>query len=435
MNKPVSLSKTVIPRDQHVVSRKLISPNALKVISRLNSSGYDAFLVGGGVRDILLGGHPKDFDIATNAHPEQVHALFRNSRLIGRRFKLVHILFGREIIEVATFRGGAPEESKHQQQSDQGMLIRDNVYGTLEDDALRRDFTVNALYYSPRDFAVYDFLGAMDDIRKQNLRLIGAPETRYREDPVRMLRALRFKAKLGFSIEQKAEQAIRDHAELIENVAAARLFDEMVKLFVSGAGTEIFEDLVSFGLFDYLFPAVAYTLQNDQMKSFYRGFIIAGLKNTDTRVKADKPVTPAFLYAVLLWPEVERFWHQHMNEGIPEFPALQQAGQKAIQEQLAFISIPKRFSLMMKEIWEFQIRLKKTRGRSPQQLVQHKRFRAAYDFLLLRELAGQDLDGLGDWWTEFQKKHPAPPPSERHQNDPDNKPKRSRRPRNRKPRN
>jgi poly(A) polymerase len=396
----------IIPRAQHNVSRSQISPSALKVIHRLNSKGYEAYLVGGGVRDILLGQSPKDFDIATNAHPEQVHDLFKNSRLIGRRFKLVHILFGREMIEVATFRGQADLEDE--KQSEHGMLLRDNAYGTMEEDAVRRDFTVNALYYSPKDFCVYDYLHSMDDIESQQLRLIGDPKTRYREDPVRMLRALRFSAKLNFKMSPETQAPINELAPLLKNIAPARLFDEVLKLFLSGHAKTIFQTLLDYQLFDSLFPKVAHTLRSHNNADFYTKIIEAGLSNTDKRIQVEKPVTPAFLYATILWPEVDRIWKQLIAEGIGEFPALQQAGQIALQEQIKYISIPKRFSLMMKEIWEYQIRLNKIQGRRPLQLIEQPRFRAAYDFLLLREQAGEDLDGLGQWWTDFQVKNPAP---------------------------
>ncbi|MFT6122220.1 MAG: poly(A) polymerase [Oleiphilaceae bacterium] len=404
------LNPNIIPRDQHCVSRNLISPSALKVMHRLHSKGYEAFLVGGGVRDILLGKQPKDFDISTNAHPEQVHALFKNSRLIGRRFKLVHILFGREMIEVATFRGKSDEQSKKSEtnQSEHGMLLRDNVYGTVEEDAVRRDFTINALYYSPQNFCVYDYLDGLKDIKAQQLRIIGDPETRYREDPVRMLRALRFSAKLNFDIEPNTSDPIIEMAPLLSNIPAARLFDEMLKLFLSGHAVEIFKNLLHYKLFDALFPQVNHTLQTNKQAEHYKQFILEGLKNTDTRIQAEKPVTPAFLYATLIWPEVNRKWQQLQSEGVPEFPALQQASQSAIQNQLAHISIPKRFTLMMKEIWEYQIRLTKTQGRRPFLLIEQPRFRAAYDFLLLREQAGEDVNGLGQWWTTFQVKNPAP---------------------------
>ncbi len=372
---------------------------------RLHNSGYEAYLVGGGVRDILLGMSPKDFDIATNAHPEEVHALFRNSRLIGRRFKLVHILFGREIIEVATFRGSTKQADE--KQSEHGMLLRDNEYGMIDEDAIRRDFTINALYYSPKDFCIYDYVDSLSDIQQGLINIIGDPETRYREDPVRMIRALRFAAKLNFDIEQETGEAIHEHAELLSNIAAARLFDEVLKLFLSGHGQKIFQSLLDYGLFKPLFPAISHTLEHDNKAALYRRMLDAGLGNTDKRIQQEKPVTPAFLYATLLWPEVDRLWRQLLDEGVPEFPALQQAGQLALQSQLPHISIPKRFTLMMKEIWEYQIRLTKIHGKRPFHLAEQPRFRAAYDFLLLREQAGEPLGDLAKWWTEFQIKHPS----------------------------
>lgn len=399
-------SLNIISRDNHPVSRRLLSPSALKVMQRLHDHGYKAYLVGGGVRDILLNQQPKDFDISTNAHPEQVHALFKNSRLIGRRFKLVHILFGRETIEVATFRGKAEEHQE--KQSEHGMLLRDNVYGTIEEDAVRRDFTINALYYSPKDFNIYDFVNSLPDIQGKLIRLIGDPETRYREDPVRMLRALRFAAKLDFRIETNTKQAIVNLAPLLGNISPARLFDEVLKLFLSGKAVEIFKALRHFKLFEPLFPSVNHTLDNNAKKAYYSSLIEHGLNNTDQRIRAEKPVTPAFLYATLLWPEVDRRWAQLKDNGIPDFPALQQASQQTLSDQVKHISIPKRFSLMMKEIWEFQIRLRRIQGKKPLQLIEEPRFRAAYDFLLLRELAGENCQGLGKWWTEFQVKHPAP---------------------------
>jgi len=397
------LTAHIIPRDEHPVSRKNISPSALKVMYRLENAGFKAFLVGGAVRDMLLGIQPKDFDIATNAHPEQVHKLFSNSRLIGRRFKLVHILFGREIIEVATFRS-----SGEQLQNDQGMLVRDNVYGDIEEDVVRRDFTTNALYYSATDFAIYDYVDALKDIENRQLKLIGIPEERYREDPVRMLRAVRFAAKLDFAIETQAEEKITELAHLMQMVAPARLFDEIIKLFVSGKGGRIYQYLKHHKLFDSLFPHVADTLRNNAQSAYYDAFITAGLVNTDKRIQVDKPVTPAFMYAVLLWPEVHRIWQQKISEGTSEFPAMQQAGYEATQAQLPFIMITKRFLLMMKEIWEMQLRLTKNNERRAKQLIHNPRFRAGYDFLLLREQAGEQLEGLGEWWTHFQESNPVP---------------------------
>lgn len=396
----------IISRDNHPVSRRLISPSALKVMQRLHDHGYQAYLVGGGVRDILLNYQPKDFDISTNAHPEQVHALFKNSRLIGRRFKLVHILYGRETIEVATFRGQA--DAQQEKQSEHGMLLRDNVYGTIEEDAVRRDFTVNALYYSPKDFNIYDFVNSLDDIQNKLIRLIGDPETRYREDPVRMLRAIRFAAKLNFSIEESTRTPIYELSSLLGNISSARLFDEVLKLFLSGNAVTLFKDLRHFSLFEPLFPSINKTLNHHPKKSFYLAMIEQGLKNTDERIRIEKPVTPAFLYATLLWPEVDRLWSQLKERGVSDFPALQQASQQALSDQVKHVSIPKRFTLMMKEIWEFQIRLRRIQGNKPLQLIEEPRFRAAYDFLLLRELAGENCQGLGKWWTEFQVKHPVP---------------------------
>lgn len=404
------MTPNVIPRDAHPISRKLISDNALKVLYRLQNNGHEAYLVGGGVRDILLGKQPKDFDIATSAKPEEVHALFKNSRLIGRRFKLVHILFGRDMIEVATFRGKADSDAGntvHHQSAD-GMLLRDNVYGTVEEDAIRRDFTVNALYYSCENFSVYDFVDGMADLQSRTLRLIGDPETRYREDPVRMLRAVRFAAKLDFSIAAETRNAIAECSELLSNVAPARLFDEVIKLFMSGHGGEIFQSCLDFKLLASLFPEVEHTLQNSPHKRLYHAFILAALANTDRRIEAEKPVTPAFLYAAMLWPEVHRRWQLHTEQGKSEFPAMQAAAHDALQHQLRHISIPKRFSLQMKEIWEFQIRLTKTKGRRPHELMTHPRFRAAYDFLLLREQSGDQTEGLAAWWTRFQEQNPAP---------------------------
>lgn len=393
----------IVPRDNHPISRKDISSQALKVLYRLNNSNYQAYLVGGGVRDLLLGKHPKDFDIATDAHPEEVHHLFRNSRLIGRRFKLVHVLFGREVIEVATFRGHheAPALSANQStSSEQGMLLRDNVYGNMEEDALRRDFTVNALYYCVKDFTIYDYANGLQDIERRELRLIGDPETRYREDPVRMLRAVRFASKLDFTIAPETEAPIFELAPLLGNIPAARLFDEVLKLMLSGDALNNFELLRHFNLFGQLFPATERVLQQGSER--HLSLIRQALINTDQRIKHEKPVTPAFLYAALLWPALEDQWEKIKDNGTPPYPALQQAAQKVINKQCNSTSIPKRFSFNMKEIWEMQLRLPKRSGNKALQTISHPRFRAAYDFLLLREQSGENLDGLGQWWTDYQ---------------------------------
>ena len=399
---------TRISRDGHPVSRKHISDNALKVMSRLTSQGFQAFLVGGAVRDLLLGGHPKDFDVATDATPEEVHELFRNSRIIGRRFRIVHVRFGREIIEVTTFRGHHDDDSPASnkpaaRRADSGMLLRDNVYGSLEEDAVRRDFTVNALYYSSADFCVYDYVDGLRDLEERQIRIIGNPEQRYREDPVRMLRAVRFAAKLDFGIEAATAEPMPGLAHMLEAIPAARLFDEMLKLFMAGYALPTFQLLRDYDLLEHLFPATASELEHSPGCA---ALIEAAMRSTDERVAIDKPVTPAFILAALLWPPLQDLRHDLEDNGMQPMEAIGEAAQSLIAEQLHHIAIPRRFTAPMREIWEFQLRLQKRRGRKSVQLLSHRRFRAAYDFLLLREQAGEDLDGLGKYWTELQEKHP-----------------------------
>ncbi len=414
----------IIPRDQHPVSRKLISPNALKVLYRLNKAGYEAYIVGGGVRDILLGQPPKDFDVATSATPEQVKALFSNCRLIGRRFRLAHVHFGREIIEVATFRAllADPGNTKGDAAvSDDGQITRDNVWGTKEEDALRRDFTINALYYSVEDFSIHDHAGGMEDIQARRLRLIGDPETRYREDPVRMLRAIRFAAKLDFEIEPRTAKPIPEMAPLLANIPPARLFEEVLKLFLSGHGVRSFELLREYGLFAPLFPQTDALLQ--QGDEYAAKLIRIALSNTDERIRQDKPVTPAFLYAALLWPVVSaRQADLEAQESLPPMQALHEAASEVIGTQIRSTALPKRFSLPMKEIWEMQLRLARKNRKRAESLMAHPRFRAAYDFLLLREAAGEQLGGLGDWWTAMQAGRPDTASTE-----PESRPRRRRR--------
>lgn len=392
-----------IPRDQHSVSRSVISEPAKKVLNRLNKAGFEAYLVGGGVRDILLGGQPKDFDIATNATPEEVHDLFRNSRLIGRRFRIVHVLFGREVIEVTTFRGGAPEAGDDTEDdrrtSEHGLLLRDNVYGNQEEDALRRDFTVNALYYCIRDFTVVDYANGIEDLRNRQIRLIGNPETRYREDPVRMLRAVRFAAKLGFEIEPATEAPIRELAPLLTHIPPARLFDEILKLFSAGYGEATYELLTHYHLLGSLFPETAKAIEAGEPDELIR----RALQNTDARIAQGKSVTPYFLFAAMLWPALQAEWRRRQDNGEPVQPALHQAIAKVIGRQVQATAIPKRFSGPMKEIWELQVRLPRRQGKRALATLEHPRFRAAYDFLLVREAAGEIEPGLGQWWTEFQE--------------------------------
>jgi poly(A) polymerase len=369
---------------------------------RLQNAGHEAYLVGGCVRDIQLGLSPKDFDVATDATPEQVRKLFSNSRIIGRRFRIVHVTFGREIIEVTTFRGQADESHSDQKQSAEGLLLRDNVYGSLEDDAKRRDFTINAMYYTPKDFSIRAYPQGMDDLDNKVIRIIGDAETRYREDPVRMLRALRFAAKLDFSIAKDTEAPINDLAPLLTHIAPARLFDELLKLLMSGSGQSTWELLKKYELIEPLLPLTHQTLQCVE-DSYYEDFIRFALRNTDNRINAGKPVTPAFLYAALLWPAVREQATHNIEMGTPEMPAWHKAMAQTLERQVKTIAIPKRFSIPMKEIWELQLRLPKRRAHRAEQVFNHPRFRAAYDFLLLREEAGESLNGLGKWWTEYQE--------------------------------
>jgi len=392
----------VIPRNEHPISRKNISPNALKVLYRLQKSGFKAYLVGGSVRDLLLGREPKDFDVATNALPEEINQLFRNCRLIGRRFRLAHIHFGGEIIEVATFRG--PINSDDDALSmDNGMIVRDNAYGSMQTDAWRRDFTVNSLYYSVEDFTVIDYVGALADLQACVLRPIGDPALRFREDPVRMLRAVRFAAKLGFQIEHNAFQSIMANAEALWVVPAARLFDEILKLFLTGCAEKAFDLLQNSCLLTFLLPLTAQSLEQAQDTS-YGELLESALRNTDMRVAEDKPVTPAFLMAALLWPPMRLHYEKFVADGEKQTIAMQNAADLVVNAQLERIAVPRRFSVPMRDIWNFQLRLDKRSGKRPLRVLSHPRFRAAYDFLLLRAQSGEgeDVLELAQWWTKFQ---------------------------------
>jgi poly(A) polymerase len=395
---PAAGKLRVIPRDQHNISRKHISPAALKIIKQLQEANYEAYLVGGGVRDLLLGSQPKDFDIATNATPEQIRRIFRGARIIGRRFQIVHVRMGREVIEVTTFRA-AHDDDRGTVRSAEGMLLRDNVYGTVATDALRRDFTVNALYYTINGFAVHDYTGGMADLQKRTLRMIGDPVTRYKEDPVRMLRAIRFAGKLGFSIEPGTALPIYEWGHLLNNISSARLFEEVLKLFLGGSATATFSLLREYKLSSHLFPGTEAALAAGDELGL--GVIEQTMVNTDKRIRADKTVTPAFIYAALLWPALQQK-RQELEQQMPPTPAYAQAAQQVVAQQLARTSIPKRFSIPMREIWDLQHRLTQRSGIRAIRLLDHPRFRAAYDFLLMREEAGEQLDGLGSWWTHFQ---------------------------------
>ncbi|MBU2765941.1 polynucleotide adenylyltransferase PcnB [Acidithiobacillus ferrivorans] len=393
----------ITPRNEHNVSRRQISEGALQVLNGLHRAGFQAYLVGGSVRDLLLGREPKDFDVATDAHPEQVRKLFRrNARLIGRRFILVHVQFGHEIIEVATFRGSANgKENEASERSETGRILADNVYGSLEEDARRRDFTANALYYNIADRSILDFSTGMEDLQAGRLRVIGDPEQRYREDPVRMLRAVRFAAKLGFIMDTAAQAPIATCRERLQEVPSARLFEETLKLFLNGNAQTSFEHLRQQGLFAALFPQVDVLLDNAE-HSAARALLQGALGGTDTRVRDGKSVTPAFLFAALLWPALQEQSHLLEQQGKPATVALQQAASDVLQECVGRVSVPRRFALPMREIWDLQARFMRRGGRRPHALLAHPRFRAAFDFLSLRSQSGEISATLVEWWEQFQ---------------------------------
>ncbi len=397
----LNLTPTIIARSEHCISRANISEHALKVLYRLRDAGFDAYMVGGGVRDLLLGREPKDFDVATSARPEDMRKLFRNCRLIGRRFRLAHVHFGREIVEVATFRALLDGEDANETVLQNGRIIRDNVYGTIEQDAWRRDFTINALYYDIRDFSVVDYTGGMADLKAGILRPIGDPKLRYREDPVRMLRAVRFSAKLGFKIHPEAEAPAFELGHLLADIPAARLFDEVLKMFHGGYAHATFELLRHYSLLSYLFPLTEAALTREEC-GFPITFVAKALENTDARVNDGKPVTPAFLFAVLLWEPVRERLRVLLGQGLNEFEALQLASHEVVAQQTRYTSLPKRFSAPMREIWLMQPRFRQRQGKRPLRLLAHPRFRAAYDFLCLRAAAGEELQDACRWWTDLQ---------------------------------
>ncbi len=398
--KPSSKEPEVIPRAAHTVSRKDISDSALKVLYRLHKAGYQAFLVGGCVRDALLGLHPKDFDVATNATPEEVRALFGNCRLIGRRFRLAHVRFGREIIETATFRAAAVHKDDDVAHDTEGRIIRDNVYGTIDEDVWRRDFTCNALYYNIADFSIWDYTGGVADVEHRTLVMIGDPVKRLREDPVRMLRAVRFAAKLNFKIDPGVAAAMEENVGLLTNVPAARLFDEFLKLFQAGHAERTFELLWKYGLFDELFPATAQELEQDQE---FGKFVQAALRNTDRRVKAGKSVTPMFLIGILFWAPVVRIAAlRRAEEKMSESQSLSIAAYEISSEQQRRIAIPRRFTVPMREMLALQPRFLTTTGRRAMKLLEHRRFRAAYDFMMLLSEAGYVDADIATFWTDVQ---------------------------------
>lgn len=391
----------IIPRDQHVISRKNISKAALRVLYRLNEAGYAAYLVGGAVRDLLLGGHPKDFDVATNATPDEVKKLFRNCRLIGRRFRLAHVVFGPEIIEVATFRGTGEDDGEGDRHIVDGRIVRDNIWGTIEEDAVRRDFRVNAMYYDISDFSVRDYVGGMQDVEDKVLRMIGDPVTRYREDPVRMLRAARLAAKLEFRIDTPAAEPFESLGPLLADAAPARLFDESLKMFLGGQGLKSFRMLEQCGLLKFLFPSTARALQRGD--DALRALVEEGLANTDARIAEGKSVTPAFLFAVLLWGEVRDYAQQCIDQNMDINEAWSRAAAHVVGEQIQRVAIPRRFTFTMEEIWSLQPRFEQIQRKRVFRLLSQPRFRAAFDFLLLRAHESPAMRELGQWWAHAQQ--------------------------------
>ncbi|MDF2785935.1 MAG: pcnB [Pantoea eucrina] len=404
---------TIIPRENHNISRKDISENALKVLYRLNKAGFEAYLVGGGVRDLLLGKKPKDFDVTTNATPEQMRKLFRNCRLVGRRFRLAHVMFGPEVIEVATFRGHHQEESDDDRNSSQrgqnGMLLRDNIFGSIEDDAQRRDLTINSLYYSVADFTVRDYVGGLQDLQEGVVRLIGDPETRYREDPVRMLRVVRFAAKLNMQIAPATAEPIPRLATLLNDVPPARLFEEALKLLQAGYGYRTWQMLCEYQLFQPLFPTLArhFTEQGDSMME---RMVAQVLKNTDTRLHNDLRVNPAFLFAAMFWyPQLESAERIAQESGLTYYDAFALSMNDTLDEACRALAIPKRITTLVRDIWQLQLRISRRHGKRAWKLMEHPKFRAAYDLLALRADVEKnpELQRLTQWWGEFQAAVPV----------------------------
>jgi len=387
-----------------VILNERINPNAIKVITRLMEHGYSAYMVGGGVRDLLLNCYPKDFDIATDAKPQDIKKLFRNCILIGKRFRLAHVRFGQEIIEVATFRADHSKAVGAEAASKNGLILRDNVYGTLEEDAIRRDFTINALYYNIANSSIIDLCGGLKDLQKKQLRMIGEPEKRYQEDPVRLLRVIRFAAKLNFKIEKKSEQPLYQMGYLLNQAAPARLFDEMNKLFLKGHAKNTFELLTKYDLFKQLFPSCGFVLSRESHYPNYpiKKFLLAAMKNSDDRIQEGKTLNPGFLFSVLLWYPLQIEIARGKEYGLSDPVAMEEAISSIIKEQNTATSIPKRYMEMIGEIWrlQFLFTLSKTQ-KLVTRIITSLRFRAGYDFLLLREQAGELLESDISWWKKF----------------------------------
>ncbi|EJL86701.1 poly(A) polymerase [Herbaspirillum sp. CF444] len=385
---------TILSQKQHGIDPQLVSPNAIRVTQTLQDAGFKAFIVGGAVRDLLLSVKPKDFDVATNATPEQVKQLFRRAFIIGRRFQIVHVMFGQELIEVTTFRGASADMAP---KDEHGRVLRDNTFGEQHEDAVRRDFTINAMYYDPASQSVLDYHGGIADIRAKTLRIIGVPEERYREDPVRMLRVVRFAAKLKFSIDAATGAPIAVMAPLINNVPAARVFDEMLKLLMSGHALACLQQLRKQGLHHGLLPLLDVVLEQPLGEKF----VTLALANTDARIKQGKPVSPGFLFASLLWHQVLEKWRAYQAAGEYPIPALHLAADDVLNAQTEKLALQRKIASDMRDIWAMQPRFERRTGKAPYKLLEHLRLRAGYDFLLLRCASGEIDAELGDWWTAF----------------------------------
>jgi poly(A) polymerase len=391
----------ILPLDQHGIRRQKIHPCALKVTRTLREQGYAAFIVGGAVRDLLLGRTPKDFDVATDATPDEVRKLFRRSRIIGRRFQIVHVYCGPDTIEVTTFRAHTPQGEDDEEgrvTAEDGMLLRDNIFGNQEEDAARRDFTVNSLYYDPDNEEIWDNHGGVADAHARTLRMIGDPVTRFREDPVRMLRAARFAAKLDFHIAPETRAPIAQLAPLLERIPAARLFDEMMKLLLSGHAERGVRQLRAEGLHHGVLPMLDAILDDPERQHFLH----AALHDTDERIRQDQSASPAFMLACLLWFDMQHTWQTLIDQGEPLQAALFAAMDDTLERQRDALAFPRRFDGMIKEIWALQSRFDQRSGGRPYRLLTHPRFRAGYDFLLIRAKGGDAPQELADWWTVFQ---------------------------------
>lgn len=393
---------------KHGIRPSQMSPLAVSVVDQLLDAGHQAYIVGGCIRDALMGQEPKDFDVATSATPEQVKRLFRRSRIIGRRFKIVHVQDRHEVIEVTTFRGSHKDSNtSHASQSAQGVLVRDNVYGTLEEDALRRDFTCNSLYYDIDSHEIVDFMGGVKDLKKGILRTIGDPAERFKEDPVRMMRALRFQAKLGLRPDSASARQLKKQMPMIREVSAARMFDEVIKLLMHSEACTAFKLMNETGLFAELFPLSARLTRSRQDEHRrYKNLLEIAMQGTEKRMEQGKRVSPFYLYATLLWPAVEQEYIAQLEKN-PPARAMEIAGSKVIDAHSNMVSIAKRFTLSMRDTWHLQTQLARRDGHRAQRLFEHPRFRAAYDFILMREESGENLDGLGKWWTDYQDANEA----------------------------